>query len=56
MGCNCFTAVNLKTEESDQSNEIVSTTTQYHQLTRRLFTVREENFETSETRSVSRID
>lgn len=56
MGCNCFTAVNIKTEESEQGNEIVSTTTQYNQLTRRLFTVREEIIETSETRSVSRID
>jgi hypothetical protein len=56
MGCNCFTSESLKSEESFQVTDNVSTTVHPNLINRRLFTVREENLESSETKSFSYLD
>jgi hypothetical protein len=56
MGCSCFSAQNVKTEEICSESEAVSPMLNNLSNQRILFTVREENHETTESRSLSRVE
>ena len=56
MGCYCFTANSFKAEEAASEKEIDSAALNLPSHHRRLFTVREENHETTESRSLSPLE